>query len=159
MSRPLRNDLLRLVPSLRAFAFCLMLDHAPADECVHSTLLELWPLVLRKSRRDLRVRAFEVLRSTCLRQRMSTTLVPARVNGKQAPWLAHGSFASAFERLSLPEREAISLTEVWGFRVDQTARICHCDRKTVEDLIISARGKLEETLLPDPDALDRRGNE
>lgn len=66
MSRRLREDLTVLIPSLRAYAFCLLLNHTHADIRVEEALVELWSQAKGKTMPGLKLRAFQIVRKTCL---------------------------------------------------------------------------------------------
>jgi|GEM_PF-2811307 len=147
MSRRLREDLTVLIPSLRAYAFCLLLNHTHADISVEEALVELWSQAKGKTMPGLKLRAFQIVRKTCL-MRAKIDLIPDTSDGKRTP--LDTDFERGFVRLPLPEREALSLGEVFGFRPDEIARICCSDRGTMDRLVDSARLKLEASLQLSP---------
>jgi RNA polymerase sigma-70 factor (ECF subfamily) len=129
MPSEFRNDLLALVPSLRAFAFCLTQDHSEADDLVCRSLCEIWSRHRFRKVVELRVAAFTVV------DRQYPGRLPAN------PVSAHTARASRaegrerlfaiFESLGRDEREALSLVVVWDFTDDQAACICGIDKCTL----------------------------
>jgi RNA polymerase sigma-70 factor (ECF subfamily) len=129
MPSEFRNDLLALVPLLRAFAFCLTQDQSEADDLVYRSLCEIWSRHRFRKGVELRVAAFTVV------DRQYPGRHPAN------PVSAHTARASRaegrerlfaiFESLDRDEREALSLVVVWGFTDDQAACICDIDTCTL----------------------------
>lgn len=141
MRSEMKNDLLSLIPSLRAFAVCLTQDLSRADELVLSSLVEIWSSHAGKERAALKLAAFKTVRRQFLLQGTpDALLLPAFAQPRLAA--DEDAFAIRLARLPRTEREAVSLIEVWGFDHSQAAEICGCDRKTIDNRIGMARRHL-----------------
>ena len=146
MPSEFRNDLLVLIPSLRAFAFCLTQDQSEADDLVYGSLVEIWSKHRFRKGVELRAAAFTVVDRQC------------RTRNPKNPSLPHGSEASRaggrerlfaiFESLAREEREALSLVVVWGFTDDRAARICGIDKRTLGLRVTNAYLQLAHGLPP-----------
>lgn len=136
-----KRDLLSLVPSLRAFAFCLTQDRSRADDLLHSALIGIWSAHKSKRGLALKIAAFNVVYRQFLQGRIADP-APAAPFGKLWPVIAEDPFASRFRRLPLSERAAVSLVDAWGFDLDDAAEICGCDRETIRNRTVTARYRL-----------------
>ncbi|RFC65798.1 hypothetical protein DY251_15895 [Mesorhizobium denitrificans] len=125
----LKRALLTLLPSLRAYAFCLTLDRWHADALVHSSLVEIWSKHQGERGHALKIAAFSVVRHQFLRQGIVDPISPT-LGGQRVPE-GEDVFRTRFMRLPRTAREALSLTEVWGFTMGQAAEICGCDQETI----------------------------
>ncbi len=141
MRKELKTDLLSLVPSLRAFAFCLTQDAANADELVHSSLTEIWSVHADKKGVALKIGAFNALRRHFLRQ---VIVDPVSAQAFAWQWISgdDNTFKACFERLPRTEREALSLVDAWRFDPSEAAEICDCDRETIDQRLVMARSHL-----------------
>ena len=129
MPSEFRNDLLALVPLLRAFAFCLTQDQSEADDLVYRSLCEIWSRHRFRKGVELRVAAFTVVdrqypRRTPANPVSAHTARTSRAEGRERLF-------AIFESLDRDEREALSLVVVWGFTDDQAACICGIDKCTL----------------------------
>lgn len=145
----LKNDLLSLIPRLRAFAFCLVQDLKQADELVCSCLAELWLGTPERKNADIKVAAFGALHRQFL-QKGSVERVLATKFEKRPLQTADDSFASRFMRLPRTARAAVSLTQAWGFSFYEAACICDCDCETIGRRVAMACRHLDgrSSLLP-----------
>jgi RNA polymerase sigma-70 factor (ECF subfamily) len=129
MPSEFRNELLSLVPSLRAFAFCLTQDQSEADDLAYGSLIEIWSKHRLRRGTELKVAAFTVVDRHYQKRNpanpLSTHTAKASRAGSQERLFA------IFESLGRDEREALSLVVVWGFTNDQAARICDIDMRTL----------------------------
>lgn len=141
MRKEIKTDLLSLVPSLRAFAFCLTQDTANADELVHSSLTEIWSIHANKKGVALKIGAFNALRRHFLRQ---VIVDPVSVQAFAWQWTSgdDDAFKACFERLPRTEREALSLVDAWRIDPSEAADICDCDRETIDRRLRMARSHL-----------------
>lgn len=143
MHKERKPDLLSLVPSLRAFAFCLTQDAANADELVYSSLTEIWTDHADKKAVGLKIGAFNSLRRQFLRR-----VIVQPVSVRSFAWRCisgdDDAFRTCFERLPRTEREALLLVEAWRFEPSQAAEICDCDRETIDLRLNMARGHLTD---------------
>ena len=129
MPSEFRNELLSLVPSLRAFAFCLTQDQAEADDLAYGSLIEIWSKHRLRRGTELKVAAFTVVDRQYPR-RPPANPVPAHT-AKASRAEGRERLFAVFESLGRDEREALSLVVVWGFTTDQAARICDIDMRTL----------------------------
>jgi RNA polymerase sigma-70 factor (ECF subfamily) len=130
MASNLKKELLALIPSLRAFAFCLTQDLFKADDLVHSALIEIWCKQAANRDRNLKTAAFSVVHNRYMQTSFAGELSMGALSQK---WFAASddTFAVAFSHLPRTAREAISLVEVWGFNSEQAAEICGCGAETI----------------------------
>lgn len=137
--------LLGLVPSLRAFAFCLTQDRSEADEVVCRSLTEIWWEHRSKESVELKMAAFTVI------HRVSRTRAPANRAASHAaarsPDGEPNSFSIAFEALETTGREALSLVAFWAFTTEQAAKISGTDKHTIESRIANACSRLASNQL------------
>jgi RNA polymerase sigma-70 factor (ECF subfamily) len=129
MPSEFRNDLLALIPSLRAFAFCLTQDRSEADDLVYRSLSEIWSRHRFRKGVELRVAAFAVV-DRQYPGRLPANPVSART-AKASRTEGRKRLFTIFESLDRSEREALSLVAVWGFTDDQAACICGIDKCTL----------------------------
>lgn len=140
MHRGLKSALLSLLPSLRAYAFCLTSDRSHADELVHSSLIEIWTRHRGVKGLALKMAAFRVVRCQFLREGMADLISSSF--GRQRRPRDDDAFETRFTRLPRAAREALSLIEVWGFNAAQAAEICGCDQQTIARRLAMARRDL-----------------
>ncbi len=128
-----KETLLDLVPSLRAFAFCLTQNRAEADDLVYRSLCEIWSRHRFGKYMELKEVAFTVIDRRC------RFAPPARSGdhpAEQARTEEPNAFEAAFEALGRTEREALSLVTVWGFTDDEAARICGIGTQALKRRIV-----------------------
>ena len=145
MPSDLKKDLLALVPSLRAFAFCLTQDRSDADDLIHSALIEIWSRQATNGDRNLKAAAFAVVHGRFMQTDIASQLSMACLRHE---WFATSddTFAACFRLLPRTVREAMSLVEVWGFDPEQAAEICGCDVETIERRVATACDHLAKTM-------------
>lgn len=145
MASDLKKDLLALIPSLRAFAFCLTQDLLEADNLVHSALIEIWFRQAANSDRNLKDAAFAVVHSRFMQTNIADQLSMVAL---RHGWFmtSDDTFAVSFSLLPRTAREAISLVEVWGFDSEQAAEICGCNAEAIERNITKARDHAAKTM-------------
>jgi RNA polymerase sigma-70 factor (ECF subfamily) len=129
MPSEFRNDLLALVPSLRAFAFCLTQDQSEADDLVYRSLCEIWSRHRFRKGVELTVAAFTVVDRQYPRRRPANPVSAHTARASRAE--GQERLFAIFESLDRDEREALSLVVVWGFTDDQAACICGIDKCTL----------------------------
>jgi RNA polymerase sigma-70 factor (ECF subfamily) len=141
-----RNALLALVPSLRAFAFCLSQDRAEADDLAYGSLIEIWSKHRHKTRAELRVAAFSVVSA---QYRRSNAAHPSPDHtARESRAATQERFFAVLESLWWGEREALALVLVWGFTDEQAAQICNVDVATFGSRIASAYLSLVQGVPP-----------
>ena len=131
MLSDLKRDLLTLIPSLRAFAFCLTQNLSAADDLVHSALIEIWSRQVTNRDRNLKTAAFAVVHGRFRQAHIASLPSMLRLR-RECLATSDDSFAVCFRLLPRTVRAAISLVEVWGFDTGQAAEICGCDVETIE---------------------------
>jgi RNA polymerase sigma-70 factor (ECF subfamily) len=159
MPSEFRNDLLALVPSLRAFAFCLTQDQSEADDFVYGSLIEIWSKHRFRKGMELRAAAFTVVDRQCRRRNPKNPSLAHIPEGSGAG--GRERLFALFESLGRNEREALSLVVVWGFTDDQAARICDIDTRTLGIRVTNAYLRLAHGLtlrpyFPGSDRVDIR---
>lgn len=152
-----KNELLALVPFLRAFARSLTGNPEAADDLAQETLVKAW-----QSRAsfipgtNLKAWLFTILRNQFYSDR--------RRAWRQAPWdqeaaeripgggedQLHAAELSdtvrALRRLSDEQREALILVGAGGFSYEEAAAICKCAVGTVKSRVARARKTLIDIL-------------
>jgi RNA polymerase sigma-70 factor (ECF subfamily) len=134
-----KETLLDLVPSLRAFAFCLRQNRAEADDLVYRSLYEIWSSHRFGKYMELKEAAFTVIDRRC---RFAPPTRSEDHPAKRARSEEPNAFDAAFEALDRTEREALSLVTVWGFTDDQAARICGIGTQALNRRIIDGSSRL-----------------
>ena len=134
------EKILDLVPSLRAFAFCLTQDRPEADDLVYNSLIEIWQKHRFKKMTELKIAAFTII------DRRYRTGIPAHPSTSHAAARSHAEnpepFSAAFGALGRDGREALSLVTVWALTSAQAAKICGTDRRTLERRVAGACRRL-----------------
>jgi RNA polymerase sigma-70 factor, ECF subfamily len=145
MLTDLKKDLLALIPSLRAFAFCLTQNLSDADDLVHSALIEIWSRQAANRDQNLKAAAFTVVHGLFLEADIAS--LPS-MPCLRHEWFATSddTFAACFRLLPRTVREAISIVEVWEFDLEQAAEICGCDVETIERRIGTACDHMAKTM-------------
>jgi RNA polymerase sigma-70 factor (ECF subfamily) len=154
-----RDDMMELLPQLRAFARSLAAgDPALADDLVQDTMvlalqsrdkfapgtnLKAWLLTI------LRNRFHSLNRRNRFRAEISDDDLERRLwtPATQHVGLETAAFKRAFATLSAPHREALVLIGVQGLPYDQVAQICNCEVGTVKSRVFRARELLRTMLL------------
>ncbi|HZZ89115.1 MAG TPA: sigma-70 family RNA polymerase sigma factor [Caulobacteraceae bacterium] len=148
-----RDQVVGLIPALRAFAWSISRNGSDADDLVQDTLIKAW------SHRDkfetgtnLRAWLFTILRNTyytaVVRRRRevrdeddqyarSLTSAPTQEWG-----LAMRALQSALEQLPTEHREALILVGAAGLSYEEAADICGCALGTIKSRVNRARNRL-----------------
>ena len=148
-----RDQVVALIPALRAFAWSISRNGADADDLVQDTLIKAW------SHRDkfetgtnLRAWLFTILRNTyytaVVRRRRevrdeddqharSLTTAPTQ------EWsLALRALQAALDQLPQEHREALILVGAAGLSYEEAAAICGCALGTIKSRVNRARSRL-----------------
>jgi RNA polymerase sigma-70 factor, ECF subfamily len=154
-----RDDLVALLPHLRAFARALTAgDAALADDLVQDTLVKA--LQARASFTEgtnLKAWLFTILRNH-LRSVMRSKRVRSEVSDdglENVLWsgptqehrLEFQAFRRAFRLLSPAHREVLILVAVQGYPYEQAAEIAGCEVGTIRSRLNRARSQLKRMLL------------
>lgn len=123
-----RDEILPLLPSLRAYARFLVGDPGRADDLIKSTLRAAWaelsPLMPRPG---LRARLF-----TILRQAAHAWLSQSDRSGRRSiPSQPSASFRDSLAALPLHQRDALLLVVGEGFAAQYASMICGCSVGTI----------------------------
>jgi len=153
----LREQILKLLPHLRAFARSLTNNPSQADDLVQDTIVKAWSNPDKfQAGTNLRAWLFTILRNTFyseLRKRRREvedadgvhagrlTTSPAQVDH-----LSMLEFKSALSQLNQQQREALILTGASGFSCEEAASICGCAPGTIKSRVSRARARLSELL-------------
>lgn len=153
----MKDDLLEMLPSLRAFARSLCRNADDADDLVQQTLLSAW------AHRDsftpgtnLRAWLFRILRNHFYsRLRKDKRLVPDP-EGKAAATLTSpaaqeksvevSDLSAAMSRLAPEQREALILVAAEGCSYEEAATIAGCAVGTIKSRVNRARARLHDML-------------
>lgn len=152
-----RDDLLRHLPPLRAFALSLARNSHAADDLVQDTILKAWAGFDRFTPgTNLRAWLFTILRN-CFYSNIrkhkrevpdSEGIFAARLLQKpdHDDRLAMRDFRRAFEKLADEQREALALVGALGFSYEEAAVTIGCAVGTVKSRVNRGRRRLAELL-------------
>ena len=159
-----RDDVVGLIPALRAFAWSLSHNGSDADDLVQDTLIKAW------TNRDkfepgtnLRAWLFTILRNTyytnVLRRRREVRDETGEYAlGLKSPptqdWsVAMHALQTALQQLPDEHREALILVGAAGLSYEEAAEICGCALGTIKSRVNRARARLLKIMDAD-DATD-----
>ena len=148
-----RDDIVAMIPALRAFAWSLSRNGSDADDLVQETLIKAW------SNRDkfeagtnLRAWLFTILRNTyytsVIRRRREVRDETGEYAStlKAAPsqdWsMAMHALQDALAQLPDEHREALILVGAAGLSYEEAAEICGCALGTIKSRVNRARTRL-----------------
>ncbi|WP_395671838.1 sigma-70 family RNA polymerase sigma factor [Phenylobacterium sp.] len=148
-----RDQVVALIPSLRAFAWSLSHNGSDADDLVQDTLIKAW------SNRDkfeigtnLRAWLFTILRNTyytnVLRRRREVRdeageyAATLKAPATQEWSVAMRSLQQALQQLPAEHREALILIGAAGLSYEEAAEICGCAVGTIKSRVNRARARL-----------------
>jgi RNA polymerase sigma-70 factor (ECF subfamily) len=152
-----RDDLVKTIPSLRAFAISLAQNNDRADDLVQETLVKAWDKQASfQLGTNLKAWLFTILRNEFYSQMRkrgrevqdSDGLLTASVAihpGQQGS-LDLKDFRKALETLPEDQREAIILIGASGFSYEEAAEICGCAVGTIKSRVSRARTRLQDIL-------------
>ena len=159
-----RDDVVALIPALRAFAWSLSHNGSDADDLVQDTLIKAWTNREKfEPGTNLRAWLFTILRNTyytnVLRRRRevrdedgayASTL---RTSPTQEWSVAMRSLQAALQQLPDEHREALVLVGAAGLSYEEAAEICGCALGTIKSRVNRARSRLLKIMDAD-DATD-----
>ena len=148
-----REDVIGLIPALRAFAWSLSHNSSDADDLVQETLIKAW------THRDsfqlgtnLRAWLFTILRNTYYTAVVRRRREVADEDGRMAATLcapatqewsvAVVSLRAALLKLPHEHREALILVGAAGLTYEEAAEICGCALGTIKSRVNRARSRL-----------------
>lgn len=159
-----REELVTLIPSMRAFARSLTRDHSAADDLVQDSIVKAWSNFDKfKPGTNLRAWLFIILRNTFYSNMRKAKHEVQDVDGVFAGKLVQKPSQDAamelqdFKRLfsTLPDdqREALILVGASGFSYEEAARICDCAIGTMKSRVNRGRRKLAELMDTNPEEI------
>ncbi|MET0274815.1 MAG: sigma-70 family RNA polymerase sigma factor [Phenylobacterium sp.] len=159
-----RDEVVGLIPALRAFAWSLSHNGSDADDLVQDTLIKAW------TNRDkfepgtnLRAWLFTILRNTYYTSLLRRRREVRDEEGEYAATLktpptqdwsvAMRSLQAALQQLPAEHREALVLVGAAGLSYEEAAEICGCALGTIKSRVNRARARLLKIMDAD-DATD-----
>lgn len=152
-----RDELIRILPNLRAFAISLSGQPGYADDLVQETIVRAWTQFDSfEPGSNLKAWLFTILRNEFFSQLRKTKREVEDPDGIHASQLTekpsqHGmmdldDFRLALATLPEDQREAIILVGASGFTYEEAADICHTAPGTIKSRVSRARAHLSEAL-------------
>jgi len=152
-----REELLRQIPNLRAFAVSLCGNTERADDLVQEALMKAWASIeMFEAGTNMRAWLFTILRNVYYSDFRKKRREVEDADGKYASNLSSHpeqlghldmvDFRRALGQLAPDQREALVLVGASGFSYDEAAEICGCAVGTVKSRVNRARSKLAELL-------------
>ena len=148
-----RDDVVRMIPALRAFAWSLSHNGSDADDLVQDTLIKAWTNRDKfEDGTNLRAWLFTILRNTyytqVIRRRREVRDEQGEYAGtlRSAPtqeWsVAMHAMQDALKLLPDEHREALILVGAAGLSYEEAASICGCAVGTIKSRVNRARIRL-----------------
>ncbi|WP_293907181.1 sigma-70 family RNA polymerase sigma factor [Phenylobacterium sp.] len=148
-----RDEVVGLIPALRAFAWSLSHNGSDADDLVQDTLIKAW------THRDkfqpgtnLRAWLFTILRNTYYTNVVRRRREVRDETGQYAATLhsaptqewtvAMRALQAALQQLPAEHREALTLVGAAGLSYEEAAEICGCALGTIKSRVNRARARL-----------------
>lgn len=152
-----RHDLVKTIPSLRAFAISLTQNNDRADDLVQETLVKAWDKQTSfQPGTNLKAWLFTILRNEFYSQMRKrgrevqdsdgTLTAGVAIHPGQQGSIDLKDFRRALEQLPEDQREAIILIGASGFSYEEAADICGCAVGTIKSRVSRARTRLQEIL-------------
>jgi RNA polymerase sigma-70 factor (ECF subfamily) len=153
----LREDLLAVVPSLRAFAMSLTNNRDRADDLVQDTLMRAWANIHKfEPGTNLNAWLFTILRNLFhseYRKRKrevedadGSYAARLKTHPNQQTHLDYEDFRLALAKLPMDQREALLLVGAQGMSYEEAAHVCQVAVGTVKSRVNRARSKLAHLL-------------
>ena len=148
-----RDDVVALIPSLRAFAWSLSHNASDADDLVQEALIKAWSHREKfEPGTNLRAWLFTILRNTyytaVVRRRREVRdeddqYARALTSAPTQEWgLAIRALQAALDQLPAEHREALILVGAAGLSYEEAAEICGCALGTIKSRVNRARIRL-----------------
>ncbi len=152
-----REQLIRAIPNLRAFAMSLCGDTTRADDLVQETLLKAWShLGSFQEGTNLKAWLFTILRNLFFSEHRKRRREVEDADGHLSARLAvhpeqnghmdFEDFRIALKQIPNDQREAIILVGAEGFSYEEAATISGCAVGTIKSRVNRARSRLAELL-------------
>lgn len=159
-----RDDVVGMIPALRAFAWSLSHNGSDADDLVQDTLIKAWTNREKfEAGTNLRAWLFTILRNTYYTQVIRRRREVRDETGEYAgalrspptqDWsVAMHALQDALARLPAEHREALILVGAAGLSYEEAAAICGCALGTIKSRVNRARARLLKIMDAD-DATD-----
>jgi RNA polymerase sigma-70 factor, ECF subfamily len=153
----LRDELLRAIPNLRAFAMSLCGDPTRSDDLVQETLVKAWDkLASFEEGTNLKAWLFTILRNIFFSEHRKRRREVEDADGHlsaglavHAEQLGHMDFEDfriALRDIPTDQREALILVGAEGFSYEEAAAISGCAVGTIKSRVNRARVRLVELL-------------
>jgi RNA polymerase sigma-70 factor, ECF subfamily len=153
----LRDQMLGVVPSLRAFAISLTGSRDRADDLVQDTLMRAWANMDRFERgTSLNAWLFTILRNRFHTEYRSRRREVEDADGSyaarlktqpdQQSHLDYEDFLTALVKLPPDQREALLLVGAQGMSYEEAAEVCHVPLGTIKSRVNRARIRLAALL-------------
>jgi RNA polymerase sigma-70 factor (ECF subfamily) len=148
-----RDDVVALIPALRAFAWSLSHNAADADDLVQDALIKAWTHQDKfETGTNLRAWLFTILRNTFYTAAVRSRREVRDESGAYAATLstaatqewsvAMRALQAALRQLPHEHREALVLVGAVGLTYEEAAEICGCALGTIKSRVSRARAKL-----------------
>lgn len=158
-----KREMLKALPSLRAFAVSICKNQDRADDLVQDTVMKAWAKQeLFQPGTNLKAWLFTILRNEFYSQmRKSGREVQdsegiftnnMAVHPSQYGELDLKDFKQALDKLPPDQKEAIILIGASGFSYEEAAEICECAVGTIKSRVNRARAKLQDLLTLDDES-------
>lgn len=155
-----RDEVLALIPTLRAFARSLSRNASDADDLVQETLIKAWSNREKfELGTNLRAWLFTILRNTYYTAAVRRRREVADADGKMAATLstpptqdwsmAVHALRGALLKLPDEHREALVLVGAAGLTYEEAAEICGCALGTIKSRVNRARARLQRLMETD----------
>ncbi|UOM34497.1 sigma-70 family RNA polymerase sigma factor [Acuticoccus sp. I52.16.1] len=152
-----KEELIRQIPNLRAFAVSLCGNAERADDLVQEALMKAWASIdMFEAGTNMRAWLFTILRNVYYSDFRKKRREVEDADGKMAANLSTHpeqighldmvDFREALGKLAADQREALILVGASGFSYDEAAEICGCAVGTVKSRVNRARTRLAELL-------------
>jgi RNA polymerase sigma-70 factor, ECF subfamily len=152
-SHALRDELMRAIPNLRAFAMSLSGDPSRADDLVQETLVKAWGnLTSFEEGTNLKAWLFTILRNIFFSEHRKRRREVEDVDGhlsagltvypEQLGHMDFEDFRIALRKLPTDQREALILVGAEGFSYEEAAIISGCAVGTIKSRVNRARVRL-----------------
>lgn len=153
----IKAEMLKVIPSLRAFAISLCGNVDGADDLVQETLVKAWGNIGSFTEgSNMAAWLFTILRNVFYSQYRKRRREVDDPDGQYAARLAsapdqhsHMEFMdlkTALQKLPADQREALILVGASGLSYEDAASICGCAIGTMKSRVNRARGRLAELL-------------
>ncbi len=148
-----RDDVVGLIPALRAFAWSLSHNGADADDLVQDTLIKAWSNKDKfEPGTNLRAWLFTILRNTYytavvrrrreVRDETGEYAAALKTPATQDWSVALQALRDGLQKLPAEHREALILVGAAGLSYEEAAEICGCAVGTIKSRVNRARARL-----------------